>query len=282
MILNGYHWQHWRKNMANTKSYEALGWVSNKWLVGKTITFTYDNLDVTSTVYVKTRNGREQSGAVQFNINGRKVCRCPFKLLSGIGLEDGRKMCGVLYHPERDIYALARDICLVTGNIIENKIYFVGEKCYFYDEDAMIAYMKAGSLVKSNNKAGKKSIGTSKLAREIYNSKDKDGNYRCHVSGEVMDLKGLNADHCHCTGRYVGLVTPEVNVIEGQLKKLLSLKGLELTHEERLDLIRGMLQGAEKMHNKRLMEIWENTVTSREQKKTSTQQSTPMQLSLAL
>ena len=268
--------------MANTKSYEALGWVSNKWLIGKTITFTYDNLVMTSTVYMKTRNGREQCCAVQFSINGRKVCRCPFKLLSGMGLEGDRKSCGVLYHPERDIYAFAKDICLVTGNIIENKIFLIGEQCYFYDEDAKIAYIKAGSLVRSNNKKGKESIAISDLAREIYNSKDEDGNYRCHVSGVVMALKDLNADHCHCTGKYMGLVTPEVNVIEGQLKKLLALMGIEFTHEERLDMVRGMLQGEEKMHNKRLMKVWENTAISKGQKKTSTQQLTPMQLSLDL
>ena len=262
--------------------YGPLGWVSNRWLIGKRITFDYDGQTFTAPVLAK--DSERNIGYCSFTLNGKQYCKCPFKLLSGLGFDEADKFWSVLYHPERNVYAFARDICIVTGMSLRDVDYVLGSnKCTrFYNEDAKAAHSKAERIVKSNRESGIRNITAPELSREIYHSRDESGNYRCHVSGVVMDLKDLNSDHCHCTGKYMGLVTPEVNSMEGQLKKLLGLKGIELTHEERLDLIRGMLQGAEKMHNKRLMKVWENTVTSKGLKKISTQQSTLMQLSLDL
>lgn len=262
-----------------TGVYGPVGWVTNKALIGETITFDYDGQTITTTVRKDSRGG----AYCQFKVNGQHLSKCPLKLLSGVGLDEAYKSFQVLYHPERDVYAFAKNVCYISGNVLEDDNYVPSNNgnSRFYNKDAKAAHMKAARLIHCN-KNNKESVDITELARKIYNSKDEDGNYRCHVSGVVMALKDLNADHCHCTGEYMGLVTPEVNVIEGQLKKLLAYKGLEFTHEERLDLIIGMLQGAEKMHNKRLMEIWENIVTSKERKKTSTQQLTPMQLSLGL
>ena len=256
--------------MPNAKHYSYFGWVGSSSIVGESITFTYKDQVITAIVRKKRGASDSSLGDAYCSFydpgSGKRLNKCPLKLLSGLGLDGENKNRTVLYHPERNEYAFARDICRVTGLVSKNGGFnskpSSSTGSFFYNEDAAVSYEKAFKVAYNNKHNNICDYDAQELAIEIYNSKDKNGNYRCHVSNEIMPLRQLNADHCHCTGEYIGLVTREVNTIEGQIKKILSRKGVELTHKERLDLVRGMLLGAEKMHNRKVMEIWENTVRS--------------------